>query len=233
MKPGPKKKARDPVSVLLVDGSAIVRSGLIAILSAPAHPPIVVVGEAASAAEAVREARRLRPRVVLLEAKLPDGPGSAVCRQILRQLPETQILMLTGFSSDDLVYEAVRAGAKGFLSKEISPPDLLEAIGGAAAGRSVLSPDVTARVLQMLRKGERERVAVLDLLSPQERRVLALVADGRTNKEIGSRLRLSENTVKNYLVSVFEKLKVKRRSQAAALYVQSAGGAKAGDDHRG
>jgi len=218
------------VSVLLADGSAIVRSGLRAILSGVAHPSIAVVGEAASAAEAVREARRLRPRVVLLETTFPDGSGSEACRQILRQLPETQVLMLTAFSSDDLVYEAVQAGAKGYLSKEVSPSDLREAIGSAAAGRSVLSPDVTARVLRLLRKGEGGRMADLGLLSPQERRVLALVADGRTNKEIGSRLRLSENTVKNYLVSVFEKLKVKRRSQAAALYVQAAGGAKAGDD---
>jgi DNA-binding NarL/FixJ family response regulator len=221
------KTATKPIRIMLVDDSALVRSGIRTVLNAHgADVPTTVIGEAATAEAAVSGARQLKPDVVLLDIRLPDGSGLEACRQILKERPETQVLVLTSFSNDNLVYEAVIAGAKGYLMKEVDPAGLMDAIANAAAGRSVLTPDVTARVLRLLRSGETAEGVDLGVLSPQERRVLALVAEGRTNKEIGDQMNLSENTVKNYLVSVFEKLKVKRRSQAAAMYVQKTGAAK-------
>jgi two-component system response regulator DevR len=221
------KTATKPIRIMLVDDSALVRSGIRTVLSAYANEvPTNVVAEAATAAAAVTAARQHKPDVVLLDIRLPDGSGLDACRQILKERPETQVLVLTSFSNDSLVYEAVIAGAKGYLMKEVDPSGLMEAIESAAAGQSVLTPDVTARVLRLLRGGDTAEGVDLAVLSPQERRVLALVAEGRTNKEIGDQLTLSENTVKNYLVSVFEKLKVKRRSQAAAVYVQKSGAPK-------
>jgi two-component system response regulator DevR len=221
------KTATKPIRIMLVDDSALVRSGIRTVLNAHANDvPTAVVAEAATAESAVAGARQHKPDVVLLDIRLPDGSGLEACRQILKDRPETQVLILTSFSNDSLVYEAVIAGAKGYLMKEVDPSGLMEAIENAAAGRSVLTPDVTARVLRLLRGGDPAEGVDLAVLSPQERRVLALVAEGRTNKEIGDQLTLSENTVKNYLVSVFEKLKVKRRSQAAAVYVQKTGAPK-------
>lgn len=221
------KTATKPIRIMLVDDSALVRSGIRTVLSAHANDlSTTVIAEAATAAAAVTAARQHKPDVVLLDIRLPDGSGLEACRQILKDRPETQVLILTSFSNDSLVYEAVIAGAKGYLMKEVDPLGLMEAIENAAAGRSVLTPDVTARVLRLLRGRDPAEGVDLAVLSPQERRVLALVAEGRTNKEIGDQLTLSENTVKNYLVSVFEKLKVKRRSQAAAVYVQKSGAPK-------
>lgn len=219
--------ARTSIRVLLVDDSEIVRRGVRAVLGTPTQPPIEVVGEAASLAAAVAESVRLKPQVVLLDIRLPDGDGFEACRQILGRVPQTRVVMLTAHSNDSLVYDAVTAGAHGYLLKEIDAPSLIQAVHDVAAGRSILDPDATTRVLRLLRSGNAgEPGADLSLLSAQERRVLALVAEGMTNKQTGERLGLSENTVKNYLVSVFEKLQVKRRAQAAAIYVQQAGSAK-------
>lgn len=210
------------VRILLVDDSALVRQGIRSVISAHGHDAIEIVGEADSVAAALAETRRLRPEVVLLDIRLPDGSGLDACREILRELPETRVLILTSFTNDDLVYNAVIAGAQGYLMKEVDPVGLITAITDAAAGKSVLTPEVTSRVLRMVRSGGSGGGAgELAMLSNQERRVLALVAEGLTNKEVGDKLTLSENTVKNYLVSVFEKLGVKRRSQAAAIYVQA------------
>lgn len=221
------KTSLKPIRIMLVDDSALVRSGIRTVLGAHSGDvATTVVAEAATVADAITGVRQHKPDVVLLDIRLPDGSGLEACRQILKERPETNVLILTSFSNDSLVYEAVIAGAKGYLMKEVDPLGLMEAIENAAAGRSVLTPDVTARVLRLLRGGDPAEGVDLGVLSPQERRVLALVAEGRTNKEIGDQLTLSENTVKNYLVSVFEKLKVKRRSQAAAVYVQKTGGPK-------
>lgn len=210
------------VRILLVDDSALVRQGIRSVITAHGHDTIEIVGEADSVASAMTETKRLRPEVVLLDIRLPDGSGLDACREILRDLPDTRVLILTSFTNDDLVYNAVIAGAQGYLMKEIDPAGLISAIMDAAAGKSVLTPEVTSRVLRMVRSGGSGGGAgELAMLSNQERRVLALVAEGLTNKEVGERLTLSENTVKNYLVSVFEKLGVKRRSQAAAIYVQA------------
>lgn len=212
---------RHSIRVLLVDDSEIFRRGVRAVLETPAHPPIQVVGEAGDVAGAVAECVRLKPQVVLLDIRLPDGDGFEACRQILERLPLTRIVMLTAHSNDNLVYDAVISGAHGYLMKETDTASLIQAIHDVAAGRSILDPQATTRVLRLLRSGNASATGPdLSLLSAQERRVLALVAEGLTNKQAGSQLGLSENTVKNYLVSVFEKLQVKRRAQAAALYVQ-------------
>jgi DNA-binding NarL/FixJ family response regulator len=216
--------ARTSIRVLLVDDSEIVRRGVRAVLGTPTQPPIEVVGEAGSVAAAVAESVRMKPHVVLMDIRLPDGDGFEACRQILERVPQSRVIMLTAHSGDNLVYDAVTAGAHGYLLKEIDGPSLIQAVHDVAAGRSILDPDATARVLRLLRSGNAgEPGPDLSLLSAQERRVLALVAEGMTNKQTGERLGLSENTVKNYLVSVFAKLQVKRRAQAAAIYVQQAG----------
>jgi len=211
------------IRVLLVDNSALVREGIRSVLSD--HDPssgIEVCGEAANVAEAVAQAIALKPDVILLDIRLPDGSGFSACREILKHRPDTHILVLTSFSSDGFIYEAITSGAQGYLMKEIDPEGLVTAITDVMDGKSILSPDVTAGVMRMMRSGGRQgEGGNLSILSAQERRVLALVAQGKTNKQIGDDLGLSENTVKNYLCSVFDKLQVRRRSQAAAIYVQA------------
>lgn len=215
-----------PIRVLLVDDSELVRRGVKAVLGGPTNPPIEVVGEAGTAAAGLAECLRLAPHVVLLDIRLPDGDGFGVCRRILQQLPDTRVVMLTAHSNDNYVYEAVTAGAHGYLMKEIDSEALVQAVRDVAGGRSILDPEATARVLSLLRSDSGEQGEGISLLSAQERRVLALVAKGLTNKQAGNQLGLSENTVKNYLASVFEKLQVKRRAQAAAMWVEQANSSK-------
>lgn len=210
------------IRVVLVDDSALVRQGIKSVLTAQnPTPPISVIGEAANVAEAIATAVELKPDVVLLDIRLPDGSGFDACKEILKRLPDTRILVLTSFTNDSFIYDAITSGAQGYLMKEIDPQGLVQAIHDIASGKSILSPDVMAGVMRVVRGGGPNEDRSLASLSAQERRVLALVAEGKTNKEIGMDLGLSDNTVKNYLVSVFDKLQVKRRSQAAALYVQS------------
>lgn len=212
-----------PIRILLVEDSLLVRHGLRTVLTAPdEQPPLLVVGEAGSNAEGLAACEQLTPDVVLLDIRLPDGHGFATCREILARHPATRVIVLTSHSNDSFVYEAVTAGAHGYLMKEIDPAGLVQAVKDVAAGQSILAPDITDRVLKLLRGNSATKTAGDDLatLSNQERRVLALVAEGLTNKQVGEALTLSENTVKNYLINVFEKLNVRRRSQAAALYVQ-------------
>lgn len=210
-----------PIRILVVDDSELVRRGIKTVLATQSEPPLQVVGEAGNVAGAVAECLRHQPDIVLLDIRLPDGSGFDACRQILQKLPETRVVVLTSYSSDNFVYEAVTAGAQGYLMKEIDPGSLVQALNDVAAGRSILDPDATSRVLRLLRGSAQDSGTDLSILSNQERRVLALVADGLTNKQVGERLDLSENTVKNYLVNVFEKLQVKRRAHAAAIYVQN------------
>ena len=219
---------RVPIRVLLIDDSELVRRGVKSVVtSATTEPPIEVVGEASTVADGVSACLRLQPNVVLLDIRLPDGSGFEACRRILAQSPATRVVMLTAHTNDNLVYDAVTAGAHGYLMKDIDGAALIQALQDVAGGRSILDPDATARVLRLLRGGTTgEHGPDLGVLSAQERRVLALVAEGMTNKQAGLQLGLSENTVKNYLVSVFEKLQVKRRAQAAAIYVQHAAGEK-------
>ncbi|MFI5356217.1 MAG: response regulator [Opitutales bacterium] len=204
--------------VLLVDDSEVVRVGLRSLLDAESD--IVVVGEASSVSAGVAACVAKKPQIVLLDIRLPDGSGLDACRQILRRLPDTRVLVLTSVVDDTLVDDAIRAGAHGYFLKEINARSLVQALHDVAAGKSILDPAVTARVLQLVKSGTSGGEASITDLAPQERRVLALIADGRTNKEAAAELGLSEKTVKNYLSTVFEKLHVSRRSQAAALYAQ-------------
>jgi two-component system response regulator DevR len=168
----------------------------------------------------VQACQRTQPDVVLLDIRLPDGTGFDVCRQILKRLPETRVLILTSVVDPTLIDEAIRAGTHGYLLKEIDARGLVKAIFDVSAGKSILDPAVTARVIQLVKDGSTATQDALAILSPQERRVLALIAEGRTNKEVANELGLAEKTVKNYLSNVFEKLHVSRRSQAAALFVR-------------
>lgn len=207
------------IRVLIVDDSTLVREGLRAVFSTQQREPrIEVVGEAGTVADAIAAAPALQPDVVLLDIRLPDGSGLDACAELCRASPATRVLILTSVASDNLIQQAIQAGAQGYLMKEIDPEGLTRAIADAHAGRSVLTGEVTARVLRLLREGP---AGPLALLSPQEHRVLALTAVGHTNKEIGNELGLSEKTVKNYLSHVFEKLNVTRRTQAAAIYTQA------------
>jgi two-component system response regulator DevR len=211
----PSKKR---VRVMLVDDSEVVRMGLRTLLSADSA--LEIVAEAGTVAGAVEICTRIMPEVLLLDIRLPDGTGFDACRQILQRAPETRVLILTSVADDTLVDESIRAGAHGYLLKEINSRGLIQAILDVAAGKSILDPAVTSRVMQLVKSGSSGGRDPLADLSPQERRVLALIAEGRTNKETGGELGLSEKTVKNYLSNIFEKLHVSRRAQAAAIYAQ-------------
>ena len=207
------------VRVLLVDDHEIVRLGLRMVLSQ--QPSVTVAGEAATMADAIQQANKLKPDVILMDIRLPDGSGVDACREILSDRPDTQVIFLTSFSDDDSVLAAVLAGARGYVLKEIDSASLVRAIHAVAAGRSILDLAVTGRALGWLRGfAAGQDMPGTNKLSAQEERVLALVADGKTNKEIAGALNLSDKTVRNYLANMFQKLQITRRSQAAALFVK-------------
>ncbi|MDD3178736.1 MAG: response regulator transcription factor [Opitutaceae bacterium] len=216
------------IKILIADDSPIIRAGLKAILSAWNQAPrLQVVGEADSVASTIARAERLRPDVVVLDLRLPDGSGVEAGRQILARRPETRLLGLTEVSDERLIHAAMSSGFHGYLLKEIDVPSLYRAIIDVAAGRFFLDPAVTSSVLNLIRHGlPGSEPGIFSELSPQERRVLALVAEGKTNKQIGGQMRLSDKTIKNYLSTVFEKLQITRRAQAAALYAESQAGMK-------
>lgn len=215
MTKAPAEKPR--LRLMLVDDSEVVRMGLRTLLGA--ERSFEIIGEAGNVAAGVEAVARLKPDVVLLDIRLPDGTGFDACRQILLRTPATRVLFLTSVADDTLVESAIRAGGHGYLLKEIDGRALVQAIRDVADGKSILDPAVTARVMQAMKSGQ-GATNVLAALSPQETRVLALIAEGLTNKEVGSRLTLSEKTVKNYLSTVFEKLHVSRRAEAAVIYAQ-------------
>jgi two-component system response regulator DevR len=207
------------IRLLVVDDHKVVRLGLRTLLER--YNDFEVVGEAGTVAFAVEETARLRPDVVLMDVRLPDGNGFEACRQIRGRQPETRILFLTSFADEKIVLESIDAGGDGYLLKEIDDESLVRAIRSVAAGQSILDPAVTKRVLERVKNADTSTAkAKLETLSPQERRVLALVAEGKTNKEIGLDLGLSDKTVKNYLSNIMDKLQLTRRSQAAAFFVQ-------------
>jgi len=210
------------ITLLIVDDSELVRAGLKSLLSDTGHSKVFeIVGEAHSVATAISQNARLKPDVVLLDIRLPDGSGFEACREIRARQPDTRVLILTAAIDDDLIYEAMSSGAHGYLLKEINTPALIQAITDVAAGKFILDPVVTTRVLALMRNGAPpNEPGKLAQLSGQERRVLALVAEGKTNKEIAEQMTLSDKTVKNYLSNVFEKLQINRRSQAAVLYTE-------------
>lgn len=198
----------EAIRLLLVDDHEVVRAGLRTLLGD--IEGIEIVGEAATVAGAVGEAARLVPGVVLMDLRLPDGSGVDACREILSSAPRTRILFLTSHSDEQAVMSTLLAGAAGYVLKDIGHQALVRAIRDAAAGRPIVDDRLTERAIAGVRKA--------DMLSAQERRVLALVVDGKTNKEIAAALDLSEKTVKNYLSNSFQKLGVTRRSQAAVLF---------------
>lgn len=215
----------EPVRLLIVDDHEVVRLGLRAALKKVGT--IRVVGEAESMASAIQAAKRLKPDAILLDLCLPDGSGVQACREILAWRPETQVLFLTTFADEDAAVAAILAGAKGYVLKEIGSRMLIQTIHTVARGQCVLDPAVSRRVLQRLQgPGRPDLKTPSAKLSPQEDRVLALVAAGKTNKEIADDLGLREKTVKNYLTNVFQKLHVSRRIQAAKIYLNPKPGPK-------
>jgi two-component system response regulator DevR len=204
-----------PLRVMLVDDHEIVRDGIKAMLDV--EDDIIVTAQAGTVRDAVDEAHRTRPDVVVMDVRLADGSGIEATREIRADHPETRVLMLTSFADDEALFASIMAGASGYVLKQVKSGDLLRAIRAVGAGDSLLDPSVTSAVLDRLRRGKHlMKDEKLARLSPQEERILTLVADGRTNREIGDELRLAEKTVKNYVSSILSKLEVARRAEAAA-----------------
>ena len=200
------------VRVFLLDDHEIVRRGIADLLSGQAD--IQIVGEAGTAAEALARIPATRPDVAVLDARLPDGSGIDVCRDIRSTMPEVRCIILTSYDDNDAVFAAVMAGAAGYLLKEVRGASLVDAIRQVAQGKSLLDPTVTERLLARLRSGE-PADAKLATLTDREREILDLIADGLTNRQIGDRLFLAEKTVKNYVSGLLAKLGMQRRTQAA------------------
>jgi two-component system, NarL family, response regulator DevR len=200
--------------VFLLDDHEVVRRGLCELLERESD--IRVVGEAGGVQEALRRIPASRPDVVVADARLPDGDGVEVCRAVRAADDSIQVLVLTSYEDDATLFAAIEAGAAGFLLKQVRGNDLVDAVRKVAAGESLLDPRVTRAVLERLRSGP-ERAPELELLSEQERRILELIGEGLTNREIADRVHLAEKTVKNYVTRILAKLELKRRTQAAVL----------------
>jgi DNA-binding NarL/FixJ family response regulator len=205
---------KPPLRVLLVDDHEVVRSGVRALLQAT--DDIIVTAEAGTVREAVDEANRARPDVVVMDVRLADGSGIEATREIRAKHPKTAVVMLTSFADDEALFASIMAGAAGYVLKQVRGGELVRAIRTVGKGESLLDPAVTSAVLDRLRKGKHlvsdEKLA---RLSPQEERILNGIADGKTNREIGEELHLAEKTVKNYVSSILSKLEVARRAEAA------------------
>jgi DNA-binding NarL/FixJ family response regulator len=207
------------IRVFLLDDHEIFRRGVRGLLAA--EPDIDVVGEAGTASTALARLTVLRPDVAVLDVRLPDGDGVAVCREIRSRLPETACLMLTAYGDDQAILGAIMAGAAGYVSKQTAGADLVSAVRKVAAGQSTLDPLASRQVMMRLR----ERMTSVDpvaSLSAQEKRVLELIGEGLTNRQIAERMFLAEKTVKNYVSALLTKLGMSRRTQAAALAARRA-----------
>jgi DNA-binding NarL/FixJ family response regulator len=202
-----------PIKVFLLDDHEVVRRGVAALLDA--ETDIEVIGEAGTADQAIARVPALRPDVAVLDVRLPDGDGITVCRELRSRMPELACLMLTSYADEEALFDAIMAGASGYVLKQIHGTDLIGAVRTVAAGQSLLDPRSTAQILHRLR--ERPRKDPLAALTEQERKILDLIGDGLTNRQIGERLFLAEKTVKNYVSSIFTKLDLHRRTQAATL----------------
>jgi two-component system, NarL family, response regulator DevR len=202
--------------LLVVDDHEVVRQGLVALLDR--RPGFQVVAQAGTVQESIAQARLQRPDIVVMDVRLPDGSGVEACREIRAELPETRVIMLTSFPDDEAVLSAIVAGASGYLLKQIRARDLVAALEAVGRGESLLDPAVTERVLERVRRIARgESNDELSVLTPQEQKILMLVAEGKTNKEIATEVFLSDKTVKNYVSSILSKLNLERRAQAAAF----------------
>jgi two-component system response regulator DevR len=210
----------DVLRVMLVDDHEIVRQGLRALLEA--EEDIEVVAEADNGASAVSIASVHQPDVVVMDVRMPDGSGVDACRAIRDERPEAQVIMLTSFSDDEALFNSIMAGAAGFVLKQIRGNDLVDAIRVVASGKSLLDPDVTQRVLERLRKAKfDEKDPKLARLSPQEERILDMIGEGLTNRQIAERIHLSDKTVKNYVSAILQKLEVARRAEAASYVARA------------
>jgi two-component system, NarL family, response regulator DevR len=204
----------DKIRVFLLDDHEIVRRGLKELLESEGD--IEVVGESGLAREAARRIPALRPDVAVLDGRLPDGSGIDVCREVRSQHPEIAALILTSYDDDDALFSAIMAGAAGYVLKQVRGNDLVETVRRVAAGQSTLDPAVTAQVLDRLRKGP-EQDPALASLTEQEKRILELIGEGMTNRQIGEAMFLAEKTVKNYVSALLSKLGLERRTQAAVF----------------
>jgi len=212
----PEPPSIRPLTLLVVDDHEVVRQGLVALLGR--RPEFQVVAEAGTAAEAVSAARKFRPALVIMDVRLPDGSGIEACREIRAELPETRVVMLTSYPDEDAVLSAIVAGASGYLLKQVRARDLVAALEAVGRGESLLDPAVTGRVLERVRRiATNDQPDELAQLTDQERKILLLVAEGKTNKEIAADVFLSDKTVKNYVSSILAKLNLERRAQAAAF----------------
>ena len=208
--------------LLVVDDHEIVRQGLVAMLDR--KPGFQVVAEAGTVAESIEMARKFRPDLVIMDVRLPDGSGIEACREIRAELPDTRVVMLTSYPDEEAVFSAIVAGASGYLLKQVRGRDLVAALEAVGRGESLLDPLVTEKVLERVR-----RIATgaasddLAQLTSQEQKILLLVAEGKTNKEIAAEVFLSDKTVKNYVSSILSKLNLQRRAQAAAYVARRRG----------
>jgi DNA-binding NarL/FixJ family response regulator len=205
--------------ILLVDDHEVVRLGLKALIDR--HPHFEVVGEAGSAREAIEKVDLYHPDVVVMDIRLPGASGIEACEEIVQRFPETKVIMLTSYAEDEMLFSAIRAGASGYILKQIGGEDLMRALEAIGRGEALLDPAVTQRVFQEVRKAVRgEEASSFVHLSQQEKHVLQLVSEGRTNREIAKNLYLGEGTVRNYVSSILSKLNVNNRAEAAAYAVE-------------
>ena len=216
------------IRVFLLDDHEVVRRGVRDLLESEGD--ICVVGEASTAAEALARVPAVKPDVAVLDVRLPDGDGVTVCRDLRSQLPKLACLMLTSFADDEALFDAIMAGASGYVLKQVRGADILGAVRTLAAGGSLLDPRTTARVMQRLREQATAKDDPLQGLTDQERRILELIGEGLTNRQIGERMFLAEKTVKNYVSNVLAKLGMERRTQAAA-FVARLGEHEHGHEH--
>ena len=216
-----------PLRLLVVDDHEVVREGLVALISR--HDEFQVVAEAGTAAEALSAARRFQPDLVVMDVRLPDGSGIEACREIRAEFPAIRVVMLTSYPDEEAVLSAILAGASGYLLKQVRGRDLVSALEAVGRGDSLLDPAVTERVLERVRRvANGDHRDELSELTAQERKILLLVAEGKTNKEIASEVFLSDKTVKNYVSSILSKLSLQRRAQAAAFVAKHHLGGDAG-----
>jgi two-component system response regulator DevR len=212
--------ATPSIRILIADDHEVVRIGLVSLLDRQAG--FRVVGQAGSGDEAVRLARALRPDVVVMDIRMPNGSGTDACRTITTELPDTPVVMLTSYADEEALFEAIAAGASGYVLKRIGSDELVHAIRTVADGRSKLDPAVTAAVLERLRHAAHaEESGAFGELTEQERRVLAHLAQGESNREIATAMRLAEKTVRNYVSSILAKLALASRAQAAAFAIRN------------